>query len=513
MKRLFKLLPLWLALLIVSACHTPQPAPASFDFIVLQLNDVYEIAPLEGGKAGGLARVAALRQQLLAENPNTLTVLAGDFMSPSLLANLKMDNGERIAGLHMIETLNALGLDYATFGNHEFDLSDGVLTQKRFQQCQFQFICSNVRKKMPDGALVPFTQLKDGREVPIPDYLVHTFRDEKGREFRLGITGVCLPFSVKDYVGYHPVESELQKAQKALVPISDAQMAITHLDAADDKVLGEKYPGFSLFIGGHDHDNMLFKAGNTLVSKADANAKTVYIHRCSYLPQQKKLLIQSTLQKIDPTLPNEASTQAVVDKWQNMAIETMRKNGFEPATIITRTDTALECKETAVRSRPTNFGQLCTRAFEMAMPGADVYLLNAGSLRLDDNLLGTITQYDILRTFPFGGGISEQVIPGNVLQDILLSGMVKNKTNGGYFQSHSLQEDQGKWLIRGNAIHPTASYKVVSTEFLASGKEANLSVFANYPAATPKSFMLPDGQQVRNDIRNLVITYLNRSKN
>ena len=48
---------------------------------ILQMNDVYEIMPLGGSGLGGLARVAALRKQLLAENPNTFTVLAGDVLS------------------------------------------------------------------------------------------------------------------------------------------------------------------------------------------------------------------------------------------------------------------------------------------------------------------------------------------------------------------------------------------------------------------------------------------------
>ncbi len=49
---------------------------------LLQLNDVYEITPIEGGTRGGLARVATLRQQLLKENPRTYTILAGDSFSP-----------------------------------------------------------------------------------------------------------------------------------------------------------------------------------------------------------------------------------------------------------------------------------------------------------------------------------------------------------------------------------------------------------------------------------------------
>jgi hypothetical protein len=51
----------------------------------LQMNDVYELIPLGGGKKGGLARVATIRKLLLQENPNTITFLAGDVVSPSAL--------------------------------------------------------------------------------------------------------------------------------------------------------------------------------------------------------------------------------------------------------------------------------------------------------------------------------------------------------------------------------------------------------------------------------------------
>jgi 2',3'-cyclic-nucleotide 2'-phosphodiesterase (5'-nucleotidase family) len=52
---------------------------------VLQMNDVYELIPLAGGKKGGLARVATIRRLLLEENPNTITILSGDVVSPSAL--------------------------------------------------------------------------------------------------------------------------------------------------------------------------------------------------------------------------------------------------------------------------------------------------------------------------------------------------------------------------------------------------------------------------------------------
>ena len=93
------------------------------EITLLQFNDVYEIGPVEGGKSGGLARVATLRQRLLAENPNTFTVLAGDFVSPSALGTAKVD-GQSLAGQQMVAVLNAVGLDLATFGNHEFDIKE-----------------------------------------------------------------------------------------------------------------------------------------------------------------------------------------------------------------------------------------------------------------------------------------------------------------------------------------------------------------------------------------------------
>ena len=150
-----------LCLLALLSCQTTRPLTDTTDqnieFTILQLNDVYEIAPLEGGKAGGLARVATVKKQLLQENPNTIAILAGDFLSPSFIGTLKNEEGERIAGLQMVEALNAMGLDYATFGNHEFDIREADLLQKRINDSQFEYTTCNAFR-IVDGKTVPFTQ-------------------------------------------------------------------------------------------------------------------------------------------------------------------------------------------------------------------------------------------------------------------------------------------------------------------------------------------------------------------
>ena len=78
---------------------------------LLQVNDVYQFAPVDGGKSGGLGRVATLRKQVMAESPHTIFLLAGDTISPSIESNT-------YKGSQMIEAWNAIGLDYATFGIH-----------------------------------------------------------------------------------------------------------------------------------------------------------------------------------------------------------------------------------------------------------------------------------------------------------------------------------------------------------------------------------------------------------
>ncbi|MHC5822887.1 MAG: metallophosphoesterase, partial [Nostoc sp.] len=145
---------------------------------LLQLNDIYEITPVEGGTRGGLARVATLRQQLYKANPRTYTVLAGDAFSPSALGTAKI-NGTPLAGQQMVAVMNALGLDYATFGNHEFDLPENLFYQ-RLQESRFRWVSSNVS----DSTGQPFKGVLRS--------IVFNVKGDGGAVVRVGLIGVTL---------------------------------------------------------------------------------------------------------------------------------------------------------------------------------------------------------------------------------------------------------------------------------------------------------------------------------
>ncbi len=506
MKHLYSFF-LWLLLV---ACSTPQPrlstegrsdqASAPIDITILQLNDVYEISPLEGGTVGGLARVATLLEQLKSENPNTIAVMAGDFLSPSFMGTLKM-NGERVAGQQMVETLNAMGLDYATFGNHEFDLSDSMLLRKRLDQSDFKYVCANARWESPMGRR-PFIQ----RGRAVPDYIVHEFKTAHGQAVRLAIIGVVLPFAQQDYLYYEDVTASFQQAAEAASESANIMVGLTHLNLEDDMRLALAVPDLPLFMGGHEHENNSRFVGSTVIAKADANAKTVYIHRLRYYPDCGISHLRSELMPIDGRLAKHPATQAVIDKWAGQQSIMLADLGYDANRVLTTLTSPLEGREVVVRNQQTNYGQLTLAAFQAAWPGAAVYLLNSGSLRIDDKLMGTVTEYDVLRSFPFGGPIVRQEIVGADLIQLLEIGTFTNQGEGGYMQRLGAEKEGDNWVVDGQPIQERLSYSVVMPKFVADGRENNLSFLAGYAQTSEAALMGVKS----NDIRDIVIAYMGR---
>src|SRR6476620_1215722 len=125
------------------------------ELVFLQVNDVYEIAPLSNGASGGLARIATLRKQYLCKTTNNFLVLCGDFLSPSVYNTIRYQ-GKEILGKQMVESMNAAGFNFVTFGNHEFDLGETEL-QQRINECAFEWISSNAFH-LKNGNSQPFAK-------------------------------------------------------------------------------------------------------------------------------------------------------------------------------------------------------------------------------------------------------------------------------------------------------------------------------------------------------------------
>ena len=509
---------LYLALFLAfTACSTSKKttvygeADGKVEWIFLQLNDVYEISPLENGKSGGMARVSTVKQNLLKENPNVFTVLAGDFLSPSVIGTLKHE-GSGIKGRQMVETMNALGVNLVCFGNHEFDLDYPDL-QKRMDESTFEWLSSNAFKTEGEG-IVAFG--KTGDEDGHPEYKVLTINDGKANEsVKVGIWGVVLDANKKDYVQYSdPLERSHTLVTEVMPKEADVFVGLTHLAVEMDKQIAQENPSVSLIMGGHEHTNQIYKIGQTTVAKADANAKTVYVHRCSYNLKTKKTTVTSQLVKIDDSIAEEPKVAAVVQKWSDIADKSFKAGGFSPDEVVAELTEILDGREASLRLQQNNMGSAVAKAMSAAAKKpVDCSFFNSGSIRIDDQVTGKITQKDIIRIMPFGGKIVEFDIQGSELRKVILAGLL-SKGRGGYLQWDKISYDDATRTIRvnGDVLSDSRTYHCATNDFLLTGKENNFDFFTTKNPTISNVDMPTDVNDVRFDIRKAFIQYLKNKK-
>ncbi|HRR08540.1 MAG TPA: bifunctional metallophosphatase/5'-nucleotidase [Rhodothermales bacterium] len=454
-----------IALFLATSFSFAQTAPKPVDkniirLNILQINDVYELAPISG--YGGLARVAGLKKQLRAQNGNTLLMIAGDFFSPSALGTAKVDN-ERLMGKQIVATFNTIGLDYATFGNHEFDISEEQFNA-RMSESKFNWVSSNVTNQN----LQPFPK--------VPTSQIIRIQNQYGRVMKVGLFGVTIDSNKKPYVAYQDYMEKAQEQVAILRPQVDVLVALTHLDLADDIRLAETLPQIDLIMGGHEHENILVRRGSDLtpIAKADANARSAYIHRISYNRATKKLSLSHELKILDSTIPSDPTTEREVNKWIEAGFAGFRAEGFEPQRTVVTTNESLDGREVSVRNYPGTMGTRIADAMRAVVPNADCALLNGGSIRIDDVVNpGPLVEYDIIRILPFGGQILSNTIKGSLLKKVLLQGLA-NKGKGGFLHHSGITRDGENWLINGSPLEETKTYTVAMSDFLVSGRETGL---------------------------------------
>ncbi|CAF2609713.1 unnamed protein product [Rotaria sp. Silwood2] len=421
----------------------------------LHMNDVYELLPLYRGQRGGLARVAFMRQLLKQENSNTYTILGGDLVSPSAIS-VSTFNGTTLNGKQMIATMNTLGLDFMTFGNHEFDLSEiNLLT--RMNESKFTWISTNIFRKDSNQTF--------GSSISHKIITIDTVR--------ILFIGLTID-GTSNYVRIINQSSLVNYVQEYLRLFSngtyDVLVAITHLSMATDIELVSNIPQIDLIIGGHEHENYYYLRGTKYIPiyKADGNAFTVYIHRCAYNLDTKRLRIYSTLVPVTSDVPEEENTAAVANYWFNLGIQGFKALGYEPNAIVSCLPIGIELdgRAQSCKSYVTSLtAAICESLLLLTVENkTTIGIFNGGTVRIDDILRETITQYDILRTLPFPDRVVALSVPGQLLAQVLTTGM--SFKGYGMFIAYTRVEtlDDGKtWLFNGTDISKSGLYYNVAT--------------------------------------------------
>jgi 5'-nucleotidase len=473
----------------LQACAQPgttaDAVPKPVAVTIVHLNDVYEILPVEGGKSGGLARVATVIRQMKATQSPLLTTLGGDYLSPSALGTAIVD-GAPMAGRQMVDVLNATGVDWATFGNHEFDVSEAAF-RAHLTQAKFRIVSSNVT----DANGQPFPGVPTSAIAQI---------EVAGRTVRIGLIGLTIDHTVKSWVRYRDGIAAARDEVAKLRGRTDAIVALTHLSLEQDAELVTAVPGIDLVLGGHEHENWLMYRGAQFVPivKADANVRSLAIVTLTFRTPSARPEVSARLQVIDERIALDPSVDAVARQWVERGFDGFRREGFSPEAVVATIAEPLDGRESTVRNRSGRLTDLIAAAMAREAAPVDVALFNGGSVRIDDVIPpGPVTEYDVIRILPFGGRVVKASVDGALLARVLDTG-VNNEGTGGYLHAWGARKENGTWIVQGRPIDPARRYAVAMTDFLLSGGETNLGFLTR---ANPQ---VRDVQELR-DIRRAVI--------
>lgn len=452
-------LALWLAQARASGAVAP---PVALTF--LHFNDVYEIGSVQGGASGGLARVATVLDRLRRGGP-VLSTLGGDFLSPSAIGTAVVD-GEMLAGRQMVDVLNATGLDWATLGNHEFDVSEAAF-RARLAEARFGVVVSNVT----DARGQRFPHTVASAVVPVR---------VGGRVIRIGLFGLTIDSNRKPWVAFTPALDAGRAAVDALRGKVDAIVALTHQVLAADQQLVQALPEIDLVLGGHEHENWLIRRGAafTPIVKADANVRSVAVVTLRFPAAGARPTVETRLEVIDSTVPPKPAVEARVTTWVRSADAAFRRLGFDPSRLVAMLTMPLDGRETIVRNTEGAVSDLVLDGIRREAGDVDLVLLNGGTIRIDDVLPpGPVTEYDVLRMLPFGGTVLRARIDGRLLAQVLDVGQA-NRGSGGFLHVDRATRTAEGWAIAGMPIQPDAQYRVAMPEYLLSGNEQRLAFFS-----------------------------------
>lgn len=473
------------AILSIAAQQKPE---CNIKVTLLQVNDVYQFSPVDRGTAGGLARVLTLTKSIREQNPNTLFMMAGDTISPSV-------ESITYKGSQMIDAWNTAGLDYATFGNHEFDFGPDVLVE-RIKESKFGWIAANVidtRTGKPFG--------------DVPPYVIREFSGMK-----VGIFGLVLPETKStsrpgpNVEFRNPCETAKQVVTELHSQGAKVVIALTHLSMREDKEVA-RCADVDVIIGGHEHTLLESHAGRAPIFKMTADARELGQIDLNISQATGELeSIDWKVIQVDSKTKEAPEFAAVYRKYANLLAELAKPVG--------RSTVALDARSAENRTRETNVGNLVADSFRKALM-SDVALMNGGSVRADELIpAGRITVRDVLSILPFKNKLVKIEVTGATLKAALEHGVSRSAEDaqpGGFPQVSGVQfsfdasRPAGSRItelkVNGQPLNETRKYTLATSTFLALDGGDGYTVLKGSPVITP-----PESAPIDSDALKRLIT-------
>jgi len=460
-----------------------------------------------GGAENLATELAALRAQ--AGDANSLTVAAGDLIGGSaFISGMFHDEPS-------VESLNAMGMDVSSVGNHEFDEGTEELLRMQRGGCHpvdgcyfpdepyagadFPWLAANVIKKTSGQPLLPATSVQKIGKVRI-GFIGMTLEATPTIVNPSGVSTV----DFKDEVETANAQAEVLKRRGV-----DAIVVLLHEGGINagryDQCVGisdpiatmatQFSPEIDQIITGHTHDPYICSipdpAGNPrLVTSSAAQGMTV---------TETKLVVDVATGEVDrglstatnhivpQTLADDPSQTAIIAKWNTLA-------GPLKSQVVGTHVEPITGDSTGNRGIETPMGDLVADAIldNTKSIGAQIGLMNVGGVRASLNAQkygegpGEITYAEAFDIAPFGNVYvaldltgaqlrtvleqQYQPVPARGSRPMLALGVSDGFTYGwDAAQPQGSRVVPGSMMLNGSPISDTQTVRVGTLNFLADG--------------------------------------------
>ncbi|KAK1993851.1 5'-nucleotidase [Colletotrichum falcatum] len=466
----------------------------------------------ERGCYGGYARIKRTVDELRPRYNDSLWLNAGDEFQGTLFYSFY--GGEKIA-----ETVNQLGFDAMTLGNHEFDGGDDQLGDFLLN-LTFPVVSANI--------------VSDNEKLNRTIKPYHVF--DKQQLAVIGVTTPTTPGISSPGKGtrFGDVVAAVQSTVDHIRSTTNITRiaALTHIGYDEDQRLAEQTTGLHLVIGGHSH-TLLGDAdgaeGPYPTIRKNRDGDDVFIVTAyrwgeyvgyidvTYDARGRVLAYHGGPVHLTNATAQDPALQAQIEAW---------RGPFEAfaAEVVGVSDVELD--QTLCQRQECLLGNVMTDAmYEYRLNGSasssppspppDFALINAGGIRATIDR-GNVTRGEVLTSFPFGNSVVEITYSGADLRRVLEGAVGRvNQFNGlpvtsGFQVSRNIVVEydpvaaNGSKLVSvevaGEPLDDARDYRVVTLDFLAGGGDNMLVATTDFVSLDTQDEVLVQYVQAKSPV-------------
>ena len=430
--------------------------------VIIAANDTHsQIEPASDG-LGGVMRRRAIYDQIRRENPNTVTVHAGDAVQGTVFFSLY--GGEVEYAL-----MDSLGYDIIILGNHEFD--NGIESIAKYYK--------NIRaKKLSANYEMSGTPL-EGMFEP---YVIKRYGDKCVAFMGINVQPEGL-ISLKNYEGMRYLPSidvadatakYLKEVQKVDYVVMISHIGYTSYDPNEpndvDIIQNSEY--IDLVIGGHSHTTI--KPGTEMATVKNGDGRLIPVGQngksgkyvATYDLDLETGKVTYNQYKVDQTWDQAAAQYTAMDHWLDryrQGVDSLMNNPLAQSV------------KAMKNSSPALQNWVSDVALDIIKPLSGINdvqfaIMNKGGIRTDMPQ-GTVTEGLLMAMFPFDNRFVVLEITGQGLLDAL---KVMAGRNGDAIsrQLKVTYNDRGEVTsarVNGKKVDPKKTYRMVTIDYLANG--------------------------------------------